>query len=221
MPIMDAEIQVMKRLAILCSVVFFASSAALAQESGDAERGQELSLTCAACHGADGNSPAGDFPSIAGQHSKYLVKQLHDFKLGNETGGESGRYSLLMADQVANLSDQDILDLAAYFSIQENEIIGTDLTEEELVIAQRLYLGGDEERNITACAACHGPRANGMGLAGFPVLSGQHAQYTRMTLQEFHNEERENDPNAMMRDIASQLSDEDIDLLSRYISGLY
>jgi cytochrome c553 len=217
---MDAEKQVMKKFAILCSVMMFASGAAMAQ-SGDAERGQELSQTCAACHGPDGNSPAGDFPSIAGQHEKYLIKQLHDFQTGNETNGEEGRYNVLMADQVAGLDDQDIRDLAAYFGAQEEEVLGTDLSEDEIAEAQELYLGGDEDRGITACAACHGPRAGGMGLAAFPRLSGQHPAYTRSALEQFKSGERANDPNGMMRDVASQLSDEDIELLSRYISGLY
>lgn len=215
----------MKKFAILCGLVFFASNAALAQQStatsGNAERGQELSQTCAACHGSDGNSPAGDFPSIAGQHSKYLAKQLRDYQLGNQTGGESGRYNILMADQVEGLSEQDILDLAAYFSSQQHEIIGSDLSEEQISAAQQLFLGGDENRNITGCAACHGPRGNGMGLAAFPIVGGQHVQYTRSMLEQFRSEERTNDPNAMMRDVASQLTDEDIELLSRYISGLY
>lgn len=220
---MDAEIQVMKKFAILCSAVLFVSQSALAQDNqtGDAERGQELSQTCAACHGADGNSPSGDFPTTAGQHSKYIAKQLRDYQLGNESNGERGRYNMLMADQVSGLSEQDILDLAAYFSSQEHEVIGTDLSEEEIAQAQRLYLGGDEDRGITACAACHGPRGNGMGLAAFPMIGGQHAAYTRTALEQFRSEERSNDPNAMMRDVASRLTDEDIELLSRYISGLY
>lgn len=220
MPTMDAEKQVMKKFAILCSVMMFASGAAMAQ-SGDAERGQELSQTCVACHGADGNSPSGDFPSIAGQHEKYLIKQLHDFKLGNETNGDEGRYNALMADQVADLDDQDIRDLAAYFSAQEEDVLGTDLSESEIADAQQLYLGGDEDRGITACAACHGPRAGGMGLAAFPRLSGQHPAYTRTALEQFQGGDRTNDPNGMMQDVASQLSEEDIELLSRYISGLY
>lgn len=220
MPIMDAEIQVMKKFAILCGVVLFASSSVLAQE-GDFERGQALSQTCAACHGPDGNSMAGDFPTIAGQHSKYIAKQLRDYQIGAESGGERGRFDFIMADSVSGLSDQDILDLAAYFSAQELNVIGTDLSEEEIALAQRLYLAGDEDRGITGCAACHGPRGSGMGLAAFPVIGGQHAQYTRKMLEQFRNEERENDPNGMMRDIASQLSEEDIDLLSRYLSGLY
>lgn len=220
MPTMDAEKQVMKKFAILGSVMMFASGVAMAQ-SGDAERGQELSQTCVACHGVDGNSPSGDFPSIAGQHEKYLIKQLHDFQTGNETSGEQGRYNALMAAQVSGLDDQDIRDLAAYFAAQEEEVLGTDLSEAEIADAQKLYLGGDEDRGITACAACHGPRAGGMGLAAFPLLSGQHPAYTRSALEQFQSGERANDPNGMMRDVASQLSDEDIELLSRYISGLY
>ena len=73
--------------------------------------GKEKSKTCAACHGADGNSAAADFPRLAGQHYDYLVKALSDYKAGD-------RKNAIMAPQAANLSKRDIEDLAAYFSQQ-------------------------------------------------------------------------------------------------------
>ncbi|WP_040486888.1 c-type cytochrome [Idiomarina sp. A28L] len=213
----------MKKLAILCSLVLFASGAAMASGSeslnGDAEAGQEKSVTCAACHGQTGNSPTGDFPNIAGQGYKYLVKQLMDYRTGVESNGERGRYNMLMAGQVANLSDQDMHDLAAFYSTQEHDIGSVD--EDIVAEAQRLFLGGDTDRGITACAACHGPGGAGMGLAAFPMLSGQHAQYTKAQLEMFRSGDRANDPNAMMRDIATRLTDRDIEILSQYINGLY
>lgn len=214
----------MKKLAILCGLVLFASGAAMASSSnerlsGDAEAGQEKSTTCAACHGQSGNSPTGDFPHIAGQGYKYLVKQLMDYRLGAETNGERGRHNILMADQVRNLSDQDIHDLAAFYTAQEHDIGAVD--EGIVAEAQRLFLGGDTDRGITACAACHGPSGAGMGLAAFPMLSGQHAQYTKAQLEMFRSGDRSNDPNAMMRDIATRLTDRDIEILSQYINGLY
>ncbi|RUO35556.1 cytochrome c4 [Aliidiomarina shirensis] len=213
----------MKKLAILCGLMLFASGAAMASGSdslsGDAEAGQEKSVTCAACHGPSGNSPSGDFPNIAGQGYKYLVKQLMDYRTGVESNGERGRSNMLMASQVANLSDQDIHDLAAYYTAQENDIGAVD--EEIVAEAQRLFMGGDVDRGITACAACHGPGGAGMGLAAFPMLSGQHAQYTKAQLELFRSGERANDPNAMMRDIATRLTDRDIEILSQYINGLY
>jgi cytochrome c553 len=83
---------------------------ASAQAAGNAAEGQKKSTTCAACHGADGNTPVGpDFPKLAGQHRDYLAKALSDYKSG-------ARKNAIMSGQVANLSHQDILDLAAYFS---------------------------------------------------------------------------------------------------------
>ncbi|RUO19196.1 c-type cytochrome [Aliidiomarina haloalkalitolerans] len=211
----------MKKLAILCGFVLFASGAATAQADvqGDAEAGQSKSVTCAACHGQTGTSPSGDFPNIGGQGYKYLVKQLMDYRLGAQTNGAEGRNNMLMASQVVNLSDQDIHDLAAFYASQEHPVGTVD--EEIVEEAQRLFMGGDLDRGITACAACHGPSGLGMGLAAFPLLSGQHAEYTALTLKEFRSGDRSNDPNGMMRDIAARLTDRDIEILSKYIRGLY
>lgn len=87
-------------------------AAPLAQAGGDAAAGKAKSATCAACHGADGNSQAADFPRIAGQPADYLVHALTDYKAGV-------RKNPIMAPQAANLSKQDIEDLAAYFSSQK------------------------------------------------------------------------------------------------------
>ena len=118
-------------------------------------------------------------PKIAGQHEKYIVKQLTEFKLASQTGGEEGRNNAVMNGMAAPLSEQDMKDLAAYFSSQEPK---AGETPEQYVEAGRaLYQGGDESRGVTACIACHGPKGNGMGLAGFPDISGQHATYTAVT----------------------------------------
>lgn len=84
-----------------------------------------------------------------------------------------------------------------------------------------LYMAGDAERGITACIACHGPRGNGTELSGFPKISGQHAEYVKSQLEKFRSGDRANDMNAMMRDIAKKLNDEDIDTLSKYVGGLH
>lgn len=82
---------------------------------GDVEKGKELSATCAACHGADGNSTIPTNPKLAGQYESYLVKALGDYKSG-------ARSNAIMAGFAAALSDQDIRDLAAYFSSQESAL---------------------------------------------------------------------------------------------------
>ncbi len=79
--------------------------------AGDAAAGKDKSATCAACHGADGNSATPDFPRLAGQHADYLQRALIDYQLGN-------RKNPIMQGQVANLSRRDIADLAAWFSSQ-------------------------------------------------------------------------------------------------------
>lgn len=78
---------------------------------GNAEAGKAKSASCAACHGADGNSPTAMFPKLAGQHADYLVQSLKEYKSGK-------RKNPMMQGQVSNLSDRDMRDLAAYFSKQ-------------------------------------------------------------------------------------------------------
>ncbi|NMH60609.1 c-type cytochrome [Alteromonas ponticola] len=207
----------MKKLCLLIGMTFMLSGAAVAE--GDATAGKEKSTTCAACHGPDGNSMIEANPKIAGQHENYLLKQLKEFKLAAKTGGEEGRNSAIMTAQVANLSEQDLEDLAAYFASQEATPGATP--EEYIEPGAALYRGGDEERGITACIACHGPSGNGMQLAGFPDISGQHAAYTIDQLKAFRKGARNNDMNGMMRDIAQKLTDEDMTILANYIAGLH
>ena len=92
-----------------------ALAAAGAAHAGNPEAGKEKSRTCAACHGPDGNSPAADFPRLAGQHYDYLVKSLKDYKSG-------ARKNAIMAPQVANLTQRDFEDLAAYYAQQQGLI---------------------------------------------------------------------------------------------------
>lgn len=186
---------------------------------GDAEAGKKIAGVCAACHGNDGNSSVAANPKIAGQHAGYLFKQLQEFKLASETSGEQGRNSMLMNSQVAYLSEQDMLDLAAYYSEQSLKLGGTP--EDVVAQGEALYRGGDASRGITACIACHSADGKGMGLAGFPAIGGQHAEYTKAQLELFRSGERKNDLNGMMQDIAKKLSDEDIRILSQYLQGLH
>lgn len=191
----------------------------MAQAEGDPEAGKTKAVTCAACHGNDGNSAIAMNPKIAGQHQNYLAKQLKDFRLASKTGGEEGRNNAVMNGMAGGLSDQDIEDLAAWFA--SNTMTNGDTPEEVIEAGSTLYSGGDLERGITACIACHGPRGNGMGLANFPDISGQHADYTKSQLEQFRNGTRKNDPNEMMQDIAKKLTDADIKILSQYIAGLH
>ncbi|MUJ21831.1 c-type cytochrome [Aliivibrio fischeri] len=205
----------MKKLALILTLL--ASCSTWAQ--GDIEAGKQKSATCAACHGQEGNSTLTQYPNIAGQHAGYLEKQLKEFKLGMETQGKQGRLEPVMSGMAMPLTEQDIMDLSAYFA----SLPMADNTTPEEVIPEgkALYLAGDMERGITACVACHGPRGNGTSLSGFPKISGQHADYVKAQLEKFRSADRANDMNAMMRDIAKKLTDEDIETLSKYVGGLH
>jgi cytochrome c553 len=186
---------------------------------GDAEAGKTKSATCAACHNADGNSAVDMYPKLAGQHAGYLYKQLVDFKTGMETAGKQGRNNSIMFGMVATLSDQDMKDLAAFYASQKMKAGTTP--ENVIARGEQLYRGGDADRGIASCIACHGPRGNGNSLGGFPKIAFQHASYVKTTLQEFRAGKRANDLNGMMQDIAKKLTDDDIEVLSQYLGGLH
>lgn len=207
----------MKKLGLLVCLSFTLSVNVLAQ--GDPQAGKAKSLPCAACHGNDGNGAVDIYPKLAGQHADYLVKQLAEFQLAGKTGGTEGRNNAIMNGMAAALTAQDMEDIAAYYSGQK----ATSGTTPEAVIAsgKKLFIGGDISRGITACAACHGPRGNGLALAKFPDISGQHAPYIKAQLMAFRSGERANDMNGMMRDIAKRLSDADIETMSKYLGGLH
>lgn len=201
--------------AMCLSVINFAVA------GGDADAGKTKSAACAGCHGADGNSAAPSFPKIAGQNAKYLLKQLKDYQSGERQNG-------MMSGMVAGKSDQDLEDLAAYFASQTPSL-GT--AKKELVeLGEKIYRGGNPETGVAACTACHGPKGEGVALAGFPSLSGQHADYIASQLKAFRaagrgdyeGAKRTNDGETkMMREIAARLTDAEIEAVSSYASGLH
>lgn len=208
----------MRKLALPVMLLLGLVGQAAATE-GNIEAGKAKSVTCAACHGPDGNSPTDMYPKIAGQHAGYIFKQLKEFKLGASTGGKEGRNNAVMAGMVAALSEQDMHDLAAYYASQTMKAGSTP--EDVVEAGQKLFRGGDMDRGIAACIACHGPRGVGHSLANFPKISFQHAAYIKTQLESFRNGSRANDMNGMMRDVAKKLTDEDIEILSKYLGGLH
>lgn len=186
------------------------SPAALAE--GDAAAGQAKAATCAACHGMDGNSVNPVWPSLAGQHASYIVETVNAFKMGT-------RNDVLMTAQASLLNEQDLADVAAYFAAQT----GTQRTADPALAesGERLYRGGDKEEAIAACIACHGPSGRGNAPAGYPSLTGQHATYTAKQLRDYRSGARSSDGDTqIMRNIAAELSDEQIDAVAAYIQGL-
>lgn len=185
-------------------------------EEGNFESGKMKSNICSTCHGVDGNSFINIWPKIAGQYENYLIKQLKDFRKGST--GE--RFDINMFGMVKNLSDQDILDLASFFSNQTLKISDNLSSNSNLDIGRKLYLTGDLENNIIACAACHGVNGLGNELANYPKLKGQHVEYIINQMKKFRSSERSNDINGIMRDLSSRFTDEQIVAVSNYISTI-
>jgi cytochrome c553 len=201
----------MKKIAVFTTGCALLSFSMTLLGAGDAAVGQQKSVVCAACHQADGNSVNPEWPKLAGQHAGYLSKQLQDYKNGE-------RNNAVMEGQVADLSDEDMNNLAAYFA--GNELVPGTADPELINLGESLYRGGDVERGIPACAGCHGPAGRGNPAARFPTLGGQHNQYIATQLKAFRSMERANDPNQMMRDIAIKMTDPQIEAVASYIQGL-
>ena len=197
----------MKKTIIILATVLLASFSSSIIAAGDAEAGQTKSATCMGCHGLAGNSAIATFPKLAGQGEVYLLKQLQNFKSGE-------RNNAIMAGVASLLSEQDMMDIAAYYSIQtitENSAKGD---AETIELGRKIYIGGKMDTQTTACIACHGPQGLGIPTAGFPSLSSQHADYTAVQLKAFRqysiNEQTGSDDvsrtNEMMVNVAKGLT---------------
>jgi len=209
----------MKRAWALLGLMICAGPLAGAEpeSKADSAKGQSIAnKVCSACHGADGNSPTAANPKLAGQIPEYIQKQLANFKPAG--GKKAERENPVMGGMAAGLSDQDIRDVAAYFSAQASKP-GTARHPETLDLGRKLWRGGDLSRSIPACAGCHG--AAGAGLpAQYPRLAGQYPEYVEAQLKAFRAGERRNDANKTMQSIASRMSDPDIRAVADYIFGL-
>ncbi len=194
---------------LVCAVALLATVPPVALAAGTAEAGKAKSTVCAACHGQNGNSANPEWPNLAGQHAAYIIAQLQYFKSGQ-------RQNALMSSQAMGLSEQDMKDLAAYYSSQTLKVPGA--VEGTVETGERLYQGGRASSNLSACIGCHGPRGRGNPGAKIPAIGGQHAAYTANTLKAYRSGERQNQ---MMNAIAGYLTDADIEALSGYLQGLY
>ena len=209
----------MKKMLLLLGLTLGWTTSGFAADpmpAGDAAAGESKAVTCTACHGADGNSMA-PFPKLAGQGAKYLYKQMKDIRDG-------ARPVPTMVGQVDNMSDQDLADIAAFYADQARSGSSTD--PELLELGAKIYRAGIASRNVAACSACHSPTGEGNAPAGYPALSGQHAQYIADQLRAYrkgYQDEsgRTNDGDTkIMRATAFGLSDLEIEAVASYAAGL-
>ena len=180
---------------------------------GNIQSGKEKAETCIACHGEDGNSVVGLWPSLAGQNTNYLKKQLRLIQSGE-------RPIPVMNGQLDGYDDQDLEDMAAYYASKKNKIgeASADLVEQGF----KLYYAGSLEKGIPACTACHSPRGRGNSPAGYPLLSGQKTEYISKTLKDYRvGDRQDSEQSEIMVSIAYKLDDKEIEELASFINGLY
>lgn len=199
--------------ALLCA----GAAAAQSTAKPDAAKGQSIaSQTCAACHAADGNSPAAANPKLAGQFYDYLHKQLVNFK--PQDGKKAVRENAIMASMVANLSAADMQDVAAYYASQKlKPAVAKD--KELAARGEKIYRGGITASGVPACAGCHGPTGAGIP-AQYPRIAGQFPEYVEAQLRAFRAGTRANDPNGMMRGVAVRMNNREIRAVTEYVAGL-
>ena len=179
--------------------------------AGNAQAGAAKAALCQACHGANGNSSNPEWPSLAGLGADYIAEQLANFKDGK-------RANPIMAPIAASLSSQEMADLGAYFDSLPNT--GLEADPSYWKAGEKLYRGGDKERGIPACMACHGPTGRGNEPAKFPALAGEQSVYLAKQLNAYAAGTRPPGPGGIMPLIAKRLSNEDIRNVTSYLQGL-
>jgi cytochrome c553 len=192
----------------------------LPYEVGKAQDGATKAAVCLACHGPNGNSTNPEWPVLAGQSAVYISEQLRLFRAGV-------RNNPVMMPMAVGLSDQDIADLAVYYTSQTPT--GLEADPSFWQAGEALYRSGDRAREIPACEACHGPVGRGNLAAGYPALRAQHSVYTVKQLGDYASgaryagakPESPPSPNSqMMVGIAKRLSQEDIRNVASFVQGM-
>jgi cytochrome c553 len=187
---------------------------------GTAAAGATKAAVCTACHGPNGNSTNPEWPKLAGQSAVYIAEQLRLFRSG-------ARDNPIMKPLAANLSDQDISDLAVYYEAQTP--VGLEADPSYWKAGQALYMRGDKARDIPACVACHGPGGRGNPAAGYPALRAQQSVYVVKQLSDYasgarykgaKDQDTASRNGVMMLTVAKRLSQTEIRDVASYLQGL-
>jgi len=195
--------KLLRFLLIYTSILSFTSFA------GEAETAYKIvEEKCRLCHGLKGESSNVIYPRLAAQDKDYMIKQLHNFKTGARKG--------TMNEMAADLTEENIIALADYFSQQKassHKVRDSDLNH----VGRYIFLKGNKYSGVAACASCHGE--DGSGTLRLPRLAGQHKRYISNQLEEFYLRKRTND-NSIMHSIASKLTELEREAVSLYVSGI-
>ena len=202
---------------LVSSLSIFSAAGEMAEakpmKKGDAEKGSKLVGTCVACHGVDGNSVVGQWPTLAGQRESYLFEQLEHIR-------DEERVIAVMKGLLNDYSDDDLRDVSAFYASQKTKVSQAD--EANLALGQQIYRAGNLKSGVPACTGCHGPAGKGLESAQYPMLGGQKAEYVVTSLVAYQTGERAIDEHGkIMQGIATRLTIEEIRAVANYVSGLY
>lgn len=179
--------------------------------SADAGKARAIVVaTCSSCHGIDGNSTVPDYPKLAGRHPDHVARELQEFVAKK-------RRSHVMEPIAEQLDAADFKAIGEYFAAQTptSEPVRDPLAAEA---GKKLYMDGDEERGVPACAGCH--VFDGTGNKRFPRLAGQHREYLIAEMHKFRRDERNAVASRLMREVAKRLTDDEIKAVAEYLTGL-
>lgn len=215
-----------KWLVVLIGILGMLQGPAAAETvaKGDPIQGKSKAASCIACHGDSGFITNPQWPNLAGQGAKYLIKQISDIQSGVRPVAE-------MTPFVEALTDQDIKDIAAYYVSQTVAITGAQSLDskvyqlnakEYLRLGERVYRFGNPKLAVPACSSCHSPTGKGNAPAGYPAIGGQHRDYIIKQLRDFRSNQRINDgDNKTMRLAVENLRDLELEAVANYVSGLH
>jgi cytochrome c553 len=205
----------MKSLYVVALAALFANPVLADEAKGPAKpdlaKGATIAAgVCAACHTSDGSRGIPTNPILQGQHADYLVKQLTEFKSGK-------RDNAIMKPMASTLSDDDMRNVAAFFASKTAKPGQSKGNKASTDLGMKIWRGGIADKNVPACAGCHGPTGAGIP-AQYARLGNQHAEYVSAELTLFRSGKRANSP--QMTTIAARLSDAEIAAVSDYAEGL-
>jgi len=209
-------------VALLAAALFAVTASAADAPKPDPAKGAEsYAGVCVACHGPDAGGVAAlpTQPKLAHQFPEYIAKQLMEFKSGV-------RDNAIMKPMADTLSDEDVLNVAAWVSTQKPAPAAPEQAASaeapaadapDLKLGERIYRGGISGRSVPACSGCHSPTGAGIP-AQYPHVAGQFPEYLAAQLTGFRDGVRKN--NVIMTDVAAKLSDREIKALAAYIAGM-
>jgi cytochrome c553 len=178
--------------------------------NGDPTKGEKIAAeTCSGCHGADGNSEITNYPRLAGQHAVFLLREMKDYK-------EEHRISEIMLPMMSPLSEQDMVDVALYYSKQKPK--PAEVTKPQLLAeGKRIYFEGNTKSGVPSCDGCH--EEDGTGSAKFPRVAGQHIDYTLEELKRYASGKR-NYGTKVMRTVAERLTPQEAEAVAQYMASM-